>query len=232
METRRGLVLDRVVLLGRTFEEYCRYFAIDPNQARSLEILDVASGVSSFCVEAHQAGWRVTATDPIYETSVEEIAPRCQADLESVVRDIGLAQTYRWDFYGSPAGMKTYRERAYRAFLADYAVARGTRYVAGRLPSLPFPDGRFDLTLVSYLLLVYEDQLDYEFHRRALRELLRVTSGEIRIYPTVTFEARPPQWLDRWRNDVEFAGIEIREVATDFEFLLGSNAYLSIRRKP
>jgi hypothetical protein len=31
MQTKRGLQLDRVVLLGRTFEEYRRYF-LHPNR--------------------------------------------------------------------------------------------------------------------------------------------------------------------------------------------------------
>jgi hypothetical protein len=30
MQTKRGLQLDRVVLLGRTFEEYRRYFLLEP----------------------------------------------------------------------------------------------------------------------------------------------------------------------------------------------------------
>ena len=35
ISTRRGLQLDRVVLLGRTFEEYRRYFLLEPEALRS-----------------------------------------------------------------------------------------------------------------------------------------------------------------------------------------------------
>ena len=44
---KQGLVLDRVVLLGRTLEEYARYFALDPAAWAGKAILDVASGVGS-----------------------------------------------------------------------------------------------------------------------------------------------------------------------------------------
>ena len=64
---KRGLVLDKVVLLGRTLEEYRRYFALDLERLRGQAILDVASGVSSFCAEACGLGLNVTAFDSIYE---------------------------------------------------------------------------------------------------------------------------------------------------------------------
>jgi len=80
-------------------------------------------------------------------------------------------------------------------------------------------------------LFVYEAQFSYEFHRDSIRELMRVTRGEARIYPTVTFEARRSSYLDRMRSDPEMSGFLFCEVATEFEFLHGSNCYLSIRRK-
>jgi hypothetical protein len=67
--------------------------------------------------------------------------------------------------------------------------------VAGELPRLPFADGEFDLTLVSYLLFAYHDRFDYEFHRESILEIMRVTRGEARIYPTLTFEAQPSEYI-------------------------------------
>src|SRR6059058_5320453 len=63
---KRGLQLDRVVLLGRTFDEYCRYFLLEPEELAGKTVLDVAGGVSSFCAEANTRGIRVTSFDPIY----------------------------------------------------------------------------------------------------------------------------------------------------------------------
>lgn len=225
---KQGLVLDKVVLLGRTLDEYRRYFALDLESLRGKDILDVASGVSSFCAEARASGLRVTAFDAIYEMSAEEIERRCEPDLDHVIDAVKGLKTYRWDFYQSPENLRRFRERAYRTFLDDYRRHGRTRYVPGRLPALPFADGQFDLTLVSYLLLVYEDQLDYDFHKRSLLEIMRVTRGEARLYPTVSFEAVRCGHLDRLKNDGELRHFGFEEVRTDFEFLINSNCYLRV----
>jgi SAM-dependent methyltransferase len=228
---KQGLVLDKVVLLGRTLDEYRRYFALDLESLRGKAVLDVASGVSSFCAEANRLGLRVTAFDAIYRRSAEEIRQRCGPDLDHVVDAVRNLKTYRWDFYKSPENLRIFRERAYRAFLDDYRGQQGKRYVPGHLPALPFADGQFDLTLVSYLLFVYEDQFDYEFHQKSLREIMRVTRGEARLYPIVTFEAVRSSYLDRLRDDRELRHLGFEEVRTDFEFLIGSNYYLRVFRR-
>src|SRR5437660_12149710 len=156
---KQGLVLDKVVLLGRTLEEYRRFFALDVEKLHGNAILAVAAGVSSFCAEAKFLGIKVTAFDSIYNLAGDEIRRRCETDLDQVTQAIGNLKTYRWDFYQSPERLRRFRERAYRTFLADYRMGRGTRYVPGKLPELPFRDGQFDLSLVSYLLFVYEDQV-------------------------------------------------------------------------
>ncbi len=225
---KRGLVLDKVVLLGRTLDEYRRYFALDLEQLRGRAILDVASGVSSFCAEAHDLGLSVTAFDAIYELPAEQIEQRCGPDLNHVLDAVRDLKTYRWDFYKSPENLRLFREQAYRAFLADYRAQKEKRYVPGRLPNLPFSDAQFDLTLVSYLLFVYEEQLDYDFHQQSLLEIMRVTRGEARLYPIVTFEATRSTYLDRLQQDPALEHLRFEEVPTDFEFLVGSNYYLRV----
>jgi len=225
---KHGLVLDKVVLLGRTLEEYRRYFGLDLENLRGKAILDVAAGVSSFCAEANRLRLNVTASDSIYNLPGDEIRRRCEPDLEQVTQVIGNLKTYRWDFYRSPELLRRFRERAYRTFLDDYATGQGTRYVSGSLPKLPFRDNQFDLTLVSYLLFVYEDKLDYDFHKRSLLEIMRVTSGEARLYPGVTFEARRCTYLDRLKEDPDMRHLGFEEVQTDFEFLVNSNYYLRV----
>ena len=227
---KQGLILDKVVLLGRTLDEYRRYFALDLDQFRGKAILDVAAGVGSFCAEAHALGLDVTAFDPIYDWAPEEIERRCGPDLDHVVDAIRDLKVYRWEFYKTPENLRSLREAAYRTFLADYRSGRGSRYIAGLLPTLPFRDGQFDLTLASYFLLVYENQFDYEFHRRSVLELMRVTRGEARLYPIVNFEARRCSYLDRFKSDPSMHRLRFEEVRTDFEFLAGSNYYLRIQR--
>lgn len=229
--SRRGLVLDKVVLLGRTFEEYSRYFALDESELRGCRVLDVASGVSSFCAEANQRGIQTTAFDQIYQLDPETIQSRCEPDLEAVTTNIARAQTYNWAFYKSPEGMRTFRQRAYQTFLADYRTHREMRYIAGSLPELPFASGAFDVTLVSYLLFVYDDHFDYEFHKRSLLEIMRVTRSEARFYPVVTFEAKRSPHLDPLQSDPDLGHLTFRLVETDFEFLMGSNYFLQVRHR-
>src|SRR5690349_8272400 len=106
----------------------------------------------------------VTSFDPIYCLSPEKIMERSEPDLEAVYRAIGRVPTYRWGYYKNPDYMRKLRKRASTMFRSDYET-HPERYVAGELPSLPFADREFDLTLVSYFLFAYQDRLDYEFHR-------------------------------------------------------------------
>jgi len=229
VQTKRGLQLDRIVLLGRTFEEYRRYFLFEPVDLVGKRVLDVAGGVSSFCAEANELGIIVTSFDPIYSLPAEKIMERSDPDLESVYQAIGSVPTYRWEFYRNPEYMRELRKRASTIFLSDYK-AHPLRYVAGELPGLPFADGEFDLTLVSYFLFAYQDRLDYEFHRKSILEIMRVTRGEARIYPTVTFEAQPSEYIPMLRSDPALQHFEFTEIKTDFEFLVNSNSYLKVRR--
>jgi hypothetical protein len=228
-QATRGLQLDRVVLLGRTFEEYRRYFLLEPEKLIGKTVLDVAGGVSSFCAEANDLGIKVTAFDPIYSLSREKIRERSDPDLESVYRTIGLVPTYRWGFYKNPDYMRTLRQRASAIFFSDFKI-HPQRYLAGELPRLPFAGGEFDLTLVSYLLFAYQDRFDYEFHRDSILEIMRVTRGEARIYPTVTFEAQASEYIPMLHSDPALQVFEFTKIETDFEFLVNSNSYLRVTR--
>ena len=229
VQGKRGLQLDRVVLLGRTFEEYRLYFLLEPRELIGKRLLDVASGVSSFCAEANDFGIEVTAFDPIYALSGKRIRERSGLDLDSVYRSIGLVPTYRWGFYKNPDCMRALRERASSIFFSDFE-SHPQRYVAGELPRLPFGDGDFDITLVSYFLFAYQDRFDYEFHRDSILEIMRVTRGEARIYPTITFEAQPSEYVPMLQSDPALQAFEFTEIKTDFEFLVNSNSYLRVTR--
>jgi hypothetical protein len=230
MQSKRGLQLDRIVLLGRTFEEYRRYFLLKPDDLVRKRVLDVAGGVSSFCAEANKLGINVTSFDPIYSLPPEKIMERSEPDLESVYRTIGSMPTYRWGYYKNPEYMRELRKRASRIFLSDYTT-HPERYIAGELPRISFADNEFDLTLVSYFLFAYQDRLGYEFHRDSILEIMRVTRGEGRIYPTVTFEAHPSDYIPVLQSDPVLQHFAFTEIKTDFEFLVNSNSFLRVTRR-
>jgi hypothetical protein len=82
---------------------------------------------------------------------------------------------------------------------------------------------------VSYFLFPYQDRLGYEFHRDSILEIMRVTREEARIYPTVTFEAQPSEYIPMLRLDPALQRFEFTEIRTDFEFLVNSNWFLRVK---
>ena len=228
---KKSLKLERVVLLGRTLEEYTRFFGLDLDVLRGRRVLDVASGVSSFCAEANAHGIDTRACDPIYASTPDDIEPRCSEDLELVTSRIAGTTTYKWEFYKDPIRLKGFRERAYKRFLEDWRRAPAGRYTPGLLPQLPFADRSHDLVLVSYLLFAYEAQFDYAFHKQAVLDVMRVSCGEARMYPVVNFEAEYSPYISRLTADPDLRHLLLDEVPTDFEFLIGSNRYLRIRHR-
>ena len=228
---KQGLVLDQVVLVGRMLDEYRRCFDLDLDALRGKAVLDVASGVSSFCAEANALGIQAMACDAIYELDGQTIGERCAGDLENVARAMAGLPTYRWETMGSVEAMRDLRERAYLKFLEDYPAHRGTRYAAGSLPDLPFEDVQFDVTLCSYLLFVYEEHFSYEFHTQSVNEIMRVTKSEARFYPTVNYECGRSSHLARMLEDEGMRHLRFEIVPTDFEFLRNSNNYLRVTRR-
>ena len=95
------------------------------------------------------------------------------------------------------------------------------------LPDLPFEDGQFDLALVSHLLFLYSEQLDFDFHRAAVEELLRV-AREVRIFPLLTLERRPSPHVGPICTHVARRGWKAEVCVVPYEFRRGSNEMLRI----
>ena len=63
--------------------------------------------------------------------------------------------------------------KAMKDFLADYENGKKEgRYVNEALPELSFWDGQFDLALCSHFLFPYTSQLSFDFHFKAVVEML------------------------------------------------------------
>jgi len=117
----KQLELNDVALLGRTLDEYRRIFGLSDEELRGETILDVASGVSSFCAEANASGGRVTASDRIYTPSPAEIEAKCLQDLGLVMSQMPkVADLYVWDYFSDVGALARHRERAARTFLVSW----------------------------------------------------------------------------------------------------------------
>ncbi len=224
-----AFTLDQIVPWGRTFEEYRRMFALtDADLARP--ILGCGDGPASFNAEATARGARVCSVDPIYAFGRAELERRFQEVRAEVLRQTELNRhEFVWDYFKSVAEVGATRGQAMNGFLADFERGlREGRYVVGALPQLPLADDAHGLALVSHLLFLYSRQLDLDFHRRAIVELLRV-APEVRIFPLLQLGASPSPHLE---PILEVLGRthRVEVVPVDYEFQRGGNRMLRLVR--
>lgn len=222
--------LKDIVLIGRTFEEYHKMFELD-NLPANERILDVASGVSSFCAEASAKGYNVTASDKIYTSSPLEIENKCRQDLDAVMNQLpDLVDLYVWNFFKDVQALKTNREKAYKLFIEDFKNYGTKRYTPAEYPSTYFKEDQFTVSLVSHFLFLYEDHINYDFHRKVIRELLRITSKEIRIFPIVNLKGKKSVYLDRLMHDKDFNHLQIFVRKVGYEFMKNGNEMMLISK--
>ncbi|MBI2497248.1 MAG: methyltransferase [Opitutae bacterium] len=230
--SRLQLDLPAVSFFGRTFEEYTRFFALDPAGLRRTAVLDVAAGPSSFTAEAVRRGIEAVAVDPLYDRPAGQLAAQVRADYHRMFAQVrARRRLFRLKSFKSLAAAAADRRLAARRFLADYeANDRHGRYVRAALPALPFLDQSFSLVLCAHLLFLHAARFDYAWHLAACRELVRVSAGEVRIHPVCGAGGRPYPELGRLRADLAADGVRCDVVAVDYEFFIGSDSMLVLRR--
>jgi len=215
---------------GRNAAEYEAFFSLD-EIAASARVLDCGSGPASFAAEWSSQGRFVVAADPIYQQPGDEIA----ADFEpTAVRMLeGTRKAYdrfSWTHYKSPEDVVERRRETLRRFIADFQAAdRVGRYVAARLPDLPFSAASFDPVLCAHMLFLYSDELDLDLHIASLREMLRV-GREVRVFPLLDMQGERSKHLEPAMRDLEtIAHAEL--VRVPFEFRRGDSFMLRLRAR-
>ena len=94
------LDLERVVFIGRTYEEYMLMFNLSQEELRNKKILDCPAGACSFTAIANKKGADVTATDIVYYHPFEQLAEKGFDDIEHVILNMEKAQSnYVWDYF-------------------------------------------------------------------------------------------------------------------------------------
>lgn len=155
-------------------------------------ILDCCAGGSSFTAEAAARGVDAVAVDQAYELPIPDLVDAVRRGLPDGAKIVDAhANRFVWTWYGDPARKDELRIEAADRFLQDVTAAPD-RYVAASLPELPFEDGRFDLALCSHLLFTWAGTYDFGWHLAALKELVRVSRSEVRIFPLVQQGAGEP----------------------------------------
>ncbi len=224
-----------VAMTCRSFSEYEKMFDLSERLLSRGKILDVAGGASSFTAEANKRGYDAAAADPKYAMEAMRLKEEGEREIEVSTEKLSrLSHKFIWDYYGSLENHKSSRERALRVFLDDYGQAHGSlRYVPAELPSLPFADGSFALVLCSHFLFLYHEQFDYDFHKAAILELMRVCGkqGEVRIYPLLSLKWELYPHLQRLQKDLAESDVIMERSASYLPFMPGSSELLKLTRR-
>ena len=225
------LKLQNIVPWGRSFDEYKRMFNLQ-NKDLNLSILDCAGGPSSFNVEMHNLGYKVISCDPIYQFTEKEIASRI-AEITPMMSQ-ALKDNYQnfvWQYIKSPEELKEIRLAAMKLFLADFDKGlQQSRYLNQTLPSLNFNDQKFDLALCSHLLFTYSEQLSYNFHLQAIKEMCRV-ANEVRIFPLLeNFTGEISPHFSLLKKELQDHNYQIKVVSVAYEFQKNGNQMLVVNR--
>jgi hypothetical protein len=221
--------LDQVVPWGRSYEEYASMFSLTGSDMAG-RILGCGDGPASFNAEATRRGIKVVSCDPIYTFSKADIKARIVATYEQVIDQTKHNQNeFVWEAITSVEELGQVRMAAMEAFLDDYpaGLVEG-RYLNFELPSLPFPDGEFDLALCSHFLFLYSRHLDEAFHHSSLLELCRVAK-EVRVFPLLALGGTISPHLERSIEMLRAAGHQVSIQQVNYEFQRGASEMLRIQ---
>lgn len=212
-----------------TSRSYTEYEAMFDLSELPESVLDCCAGGAGFTAEAAARGADAIAVDPAYELPASELVDTVRRSLPATSGIVDEhAGSFVWNWYGTPERKDELRIEAADRFLQDVAVAP-ERYVPGSLPVLPFEDRRFDLVLCSHLLFTWADKYDRDWHLASLRELVRVSRDEVRIFPLVQQGAgEPVDYLPELLGRLDGVTSEIRKVP--YEFQAGADEMLVLSR--
>jgi hypothetical protein len=222
--------LDHVVPWGRSFDEYCRMFALTPNDLHC-RIVGCADGPASFNAEATGAGLSITSCDPLYGFTAAEIATRIAATTDLIVEETRRNRDeFVWTSIRSVDELRRLRVAAMERFLADFEIGKAQgRYVDAELPMLPWADASFDLAVCSHFLFLYSEQLSEDFHVAAIREMSRV-ARQVRIFPLLALGGAQSRHVEPVSRRLQATGFAVTVEPVEYEFQRGGNRMMRIGR--
>jgi hypothetical protein len=220
----------QVAVTPRPLPDYRDMFVLTDDELLSGPLLDCPAGASPFGAQVRRLGGEVVSVDPAY-AAPDELLARASADVERVVAwQRSTPGGFDWSYLGSPDDVRERWVDALADFAADFAVD-DSRYVSAALPDLPFPDDRFALTVSGFLLFTYPGLLDVGAHQDALLELVRVTRGEVRVFPLHDTAGDPYPFLDALRAALDGCHVdtEIRSARCSYAPRPGADRLLVCR---
>lgn len=225
------LDIDRIIFIGRTFEEYVNMFDLSIANLKNKKVLDCPAGACSFSATARENGLDVEACDIAYYFNNVELYNKGKEDIKHMINKMEKSKSnYNWTFFNDTDDLKDYRIEALDTCVKDMKLYQ-EKYHAVELPQLPFSDNEFDILLSAHFLFLYSEAFDFNFHIQTLEEMLRVTKEEIRIFPLVNIEGDRYEELDKIIHTLNERGYNTEEVQVNYEFQSNANSFLKINIK-
>lgn len=223
-----GLELSRVIFVGRTYDEYVKMFDLTDEELKNYTILDAPAGACSFTAIASQLGYRVTAADIAYFHSVEQLYQKGLDDIEHAIEGISkVKENYKWDYFNSIDELEKQRNSALHNCVR-HMKQFPELYSPANLPELPFNNGQFDMILSAHFLFMYSDRLDFNFHKKTLKEMTRVARKEIRIFPLADLSGRRYENLQEIIMFIHDLGWKAEERIVSYEFQQNGKSMLRV----
>nr|WP_295974949.1 methyltransferase domain-containing protein [uncultured Bacillus sp.] len=221
-----------VAMTCRSYKEYEEMFMFDDCLFKKGRVLDAASGGSSFIAELTKKGYDAVAVDPLYRLSVEEMNAFGYQEIEIASQKLEkVKHIYEWVSYESLDMHNDIRRHSFQKFLESYKQdVKKEKYIAASLTSLPFENDTFSLVVCNHFLFLYQEQFDFNFHLKAIEEMIRVTKvgGSIRIYPLVDFKSQIYTHLDELIDAINTSHASAKIKETPFRFLPSAHHFLQI----
>ena len=221
--------LSSVVPWGRNMEEYKAMFLLNEEDMKK-KIAGFGDGPASFNFEAHCLGYDITSYDPIYQFTKNELEKRIEDVRAVVMKQMSEnRENYIWTKIHSLEELEQIRMEAMKLFLNDFETGLSEkRYRYHELPEcVPVENNYYDIGLSSHFLLMYT-QLGYDFHIKAINEMMRVCK-EVRIFPVVDLDASQTDMISNVICELKKKyTVEMKE--TNYQFQKNANKMLLIRK--
>lgn len=228
MMERQGLLLERIIFIGRTYEEYLDMFSLSLEELQGKRILDCPAGACSFTAKGTEQNLDITAADIAYYHGNEELYEKGLEDIKHTAHALKDAKEhFVWNYFADLDSLLKHRKKALTACYKDRAI-NPKKYIPCTLPKLPFSTEEFDIVLSAHFLFTYADKLDKDFHFAVIDELLRVTKAELRIFPTVDLNGNRYAHLDELIDRLAAKGHSTDEITVGYEFQRNAHTMLKI----
>lgn len=214
--------LSSVVPWGRNMEEYKSMFLLNEQDMKK-KIAGFGDGPASFNFEAHRLGYDITSYDPIYQFKKEELEKRIEDVRAVVMKQMSENRSnYIWTKIHDLQELERIRMNAMKLFLNDFEAGLSEkRYRYHELPNcVPVENNYYDIGLSSHFLLMYM-QLGYDFHIKAINEMMRVCK-EVRIFPVVDLDTSQTDMISNVICELKKTyNVELKE--TNYQFQKNAN---------